>query len=371
MRNLSLILPLLLVTLALVSCSEAPAEGTGATGPSREGIAGSPTIDLAVPSGPESRPVGGSAIGGPVVVEPPNPCGDKPANPCGDKPANPCGDKPANPCGDKAANPCGDKPANPCGDKAANPCGDKPANPCGDKAANPCGDKPANPCGSKMADSDAVRRLSRFGPVFVVRDPMKRDTVTFRSSAPLEDIVGTTNDVEGALVFDPDRPEAGFRGEFTVPVASLKTGIPLRDEHLRGPAWLSAGQHPSITFRIERARDFELVKEGPGFRTFDLTLDGQLTLHGKELPMVAPARVTFMAESEKTRARLPGDLLAGRASFSVRLADFGIEGMKGVVGQKVGEVIDVDVSLVASRASSGETDTASAENPCSKAGSSE
>jgi len=129
-----------------------------------------------------------------------------------------------NPCAGKAENPCAkaENPCNPCG-KADNPC-----NPCG-KASNPCSKAEAetpvpalNPCYAKR------------GVVFTVKDPMKRDTVSFLSSAPLEDILGTTSEVYGYIVFDPAKPERGVRGDFRIPVASLNTGIPLRDEHMRG-----------------------------------------------------------------------------------------------------------------------------------------
>ena len=43
-----------------------------------------------------------------------------------------------------------------------------------------------------------------------------------------------------------------------------------------------------------------------------------------------------------------GDLLAGRTSFAVKLSDFGVKGMEGVVGARVSETIQVDVSFVAS-----------------------
>ena len=101
------------------------------------------------------------------------------------------------------ANPC-----NPCGGKknACNPC-----NPCGGKknACNPC--DPCNPCGGKMAAPKLVSVNpchAKFGTVFFVADPMKRDQVTFLSEAPLEDIVGSSNEISGYFAFNPSRPQA-------------------------------------------------------------------------------------------------------------------------------------------------------------------
>lgn len=52
---------------------------------------------------------------------------------------------------------------------------------------------------------------------------MGRNAVTFKSEAPLEYIVGTSNALTGHVVFDPNQPSEGVRGELTVPVASLRT----------------------------------------------------------------------------------------------------------------------------------------------------
>ena len=100
---------------------------------------------------------------------------------------------PCNPCGPKAKT-----PGNPCGGKAKNPC-----NPCGGQSAAPQLE-PVNPCHAK------------FGTVFHIADAMGRNQVTFSSQAPLEDIVGTTNQIVGYLVFDPDKPRHGVRGHFKV-----------------------------------------------------------------------------------------------------------------------------------------------------------
>ncbi|MHC4861027.1 MAG: YceI family protein [Planctomycetota bacterium] len=272
-------------------------------------------------------------------------------------PCNPCGAKAKNPCGVKAKNPC-----NPCGGKAKNPC-----NPCGGKAKNPC-----NPCGAKKGAPAGVPALNpcfkKHGTVFYVSDPMKRDSVSFTSSAPLEDFVGTTNEIKGYVVFDAKNPYRGVRGDLRVVVAGLKTGIPLRDEHMRSADWLDAARHPEIRLVVDGTRDIRLVKKGDGYRTFDMGLEGQLTLHGKTKAVRIPARITYLEESDRTRQRLPGHLLAGRAEFKVNLADFGIKGFKGVVGSKVSETIAVKVGVMASSKPAGGTNPCNpcAKNPCAK-----
>lgn len=231
--------------------------------------------------------------------------------------------------------------------QAQNPC-----NPCAKKKAqNPC-----NPCG-KMAGKGASVSVNpchaKMGSVFYVADPMNRNTVTFKSQAPLEDIVGTTNEISGYVVFDPNQPNKGGRGMLKVPVASLKTGIPLRDEHLQSPDWLNARQFGEIVFEITDVKKIKETKASSGAKTFDLTLVGNLTVHGKTARVETPARVTYLLESPQTKMKLPGNLLAARTSFAVKLSDFGVTGMQGVVGSRVSDSIQIDVSFTGSTAAPG------------------
>ena len=188
-----------------------------------------------------------------------------------------------------------------------------------------------------------------MGTVFYVDDPVGRNTVTFNSKAPLEDIVGTSNQIKGYVVFDPADAVKGGAGAFSVPVTSLDTGIPMRNDHLAGEGWLNAAAHPDIVFRFDRTKDVKEVKKTGEFQTYDATLVGMLELNGRSKEIEVPVRFTYMVESEKTKPRLPGNLLAGRANFAVTLADFGISGPAGMdlIGTKVSDSILIEVSFVA------------------------
>jgi polyisoprenoid-binding protein YceI len=194
---------------------------------------------------------------------------------------------------------------------------------------------------------------------------MGRNSVTFTSAAPLEDIVGTSREIAGHIVFDPSNPQKGGHGKLTVSVASWNTGIPLRDEHLLGADWLNAEKFPNITLEIESVKDIKSVKQNGDFQTFDVTLVGTLSFHGQTRPVEIPGRFTYLKESEQTRAAMPGDLLAARAEFDVALADYGITGPKGMdlIGTKVGQTITVAVSFRASNAAA-----SMAANPCNPCG---
>ena len=184
---------------------------------------------------------------------------------------------------------------------------------------------------------------------FNVDDPAGRNTVTFKSEAPLEDIVGTTNKISGHIMFNPDNPGEGGFAELTVPVSSLNTGIPLRDEHLQSAGWLDAGAYPEIKLKLNKVVDSRILKETDSSKTFTVNVSGELNLHGVSRPVQMEARLSYLVENEKTKTRLPGNLLAVRTGFDVRLSDHNITGPEGmeIIGAKVGEVIRIEVSLVA------------------------
>jgi len=188
---------------------------------------------------------------------------------------------------------------------------------------------------------------------FFVNDQMNRNSVVFKSTAPLEDIIGTTGQIVGYMVFDPANPGKGGHGLFSVPVAGLETGIPLRDEHMRGEGWLDATTHPEITFRIDALSDITTVTAASEAQTYDVVARGEFTLRGITKAVAVQGRITYLKASDATAKRLPGDILAARARFTVTLADFGITGPAGmgVIGSKVGETVDVEISVMGSTAS--------------------
>ncbi len=239
-------------------------------------------------------------------------------------------------------------------------------NPCNPCAKNPCAKNPCNPCGKASAKANPVPAMNpcfaKAGTAFYVNDPMARDSVTFESEAPLEDIVGTTNAIGGYVVLDPADPKDGIMGEFLVPVATLNTGIPLRDEHLRSADWLDAENHPHIALRIEdNDPDLKKLRGSGEFQAYEGEVNGTIFVKGQARPVAVQARIVYMPESEKTKAKLPGNLLGVRAEFEVPLASFGITGPEGqdIVGTKVSDVITVSVSFTGTTAP-----PEGAQNPC-------
>uniref|UniRef100_A0A832DFX4 YceI family protein n=1 Tax=Ignavibacterium album TaxID=591197 RepID=A0A832DFX4_9BACT len=176
---------------------------------------------------------------------------------------------------------------------------------------------------------------------FNFTDKGGRNQASFFSTTPLEDIRGLSNDVKGTASFNVSDIKT-LKGKISVSVASLKTGIDLRDEHLRSENWLDAEKYPEITFTIKRVTDVKQLADNK----LELKVVGDFTLKGVTKEMTANATLTYLDESEQTKSRAPGDLLGVQATFKVKLSEFGVKNK--IVGQKVAEEVEVSVNMVGS-----------------------
>ncbi len=154
------------------------------------------------------------------------------------------------------------------------------------------------------------------------------------SVTDLETFTGRTDKVTGSIVFDPAKRTGS--GSIVVDVASLNTGIDLRDEHLRNPMWLDAAKHPNITFVTTSVRS----TGGDKYR-----VTGNLTLHGVTKKITTTATVKYRVADETTKASgFKGDLLQTKTSFTVKLADFGIM-VPQMARAKVSETVTISITL--------------------------
>src|SRR5579863_7479178 len=124
---------------------------------------------------------------------------------------------------------------------------------------------------------------------FRIDDAFGRDSVGFRTEAPLEDIVGTTNKVKGDLHVNLRHvagPETSVRVE--LPVGSFKTGISLRDIAV-GRA-LGSGDHPVAVFTLRKVLTATAEELKPNERVH-LKAIGTLEFNGvgKDIPVQSDA----------------------------------------------------------------------------------
>lgn len=162
-------------------------------------------------------------------------------------------------------------------------------------------------------------------------DP-KLVVITFESRMEVEDILGTTHKVSGMARLDPKG--GSFRIE--VPVDSLRTGIDMRDQHLRSEGWLDAAKFPTV--RIEGQ---DIRWEGDT----KVRVSGTFTLHGVSKPLSVTVDVRRIPSKQGTKLGLAeGDWVRIRGEFPVKLSDFGIA-IPSMAAAKVSDVWTVKVSL--------------------------
>jgi polyisoprenoid-binding protein YceI len=161
----------------------------------------------------------------------------------------------------------------------------------------------------------------------------------FFSTTPLEDVTGISKEVNGTVTFNVTDLKT-LKGKISISTASIKTGIDLRDEHLRSANWLDAEACPEISFVIKNISDIKQIEANK----LQANVTGDFTAHGVTKEIVADVTMMYLDESEKTKAKAPGDLLGVEAKFNIKLSDFNVSNM--ALGVRVSEDIAVTVTLV-------------------------
>jgi polyisoprenoid-binding protein YceI len=169
-------------------------------------------------------------------------------------------------------------------------------------------------------------------------DKNGRNQVSFNSSAVLETIKGLSNDVKGTVTFKVSDLKT-LKGKLSVTVSSIKTGIDMRDEHLRSTGWLDAAAYPEISFEIKKVNSIKSEADNK----LVAKVSGVYTMHGVSKDVIANVTLTYLDENETTKTRAPGDLLGVKAELTIKLTDYGISSK--VVGQKVADNIDISVDI--------------------------
>jgi polyisoprenoid-binding protein YceI len=169
--------------------------------------------------------------------------------------------------------------------------------------------------------------------------------ITFVSNAPLETITGVTSQVSGSLRVDPNDLST-VSGRVEAPVASFRTGIDLRDEHLRSDNWLNAEKNPNVVFEVDKVTGASKLERG---KTISFKIHGKATLNGITRPVVADAKARFYPLEElRGTMGIDGDVIRGRARFTLKLSDHDV-GIPAAVRLKVANEITINIDLRAIR----------------------
>jgi polyisoprenoid-binding protein YceI len=144
-------------------------------------------------------------------------------------------------------------------------------------------------------------------------DLQASNVVRFISKAPLDEFEGITDRIDGYTLLGGAGLDGAANAEhteiyFEVDLASLDTGIGLRNRHMRD-RYLEIESYPYAAFR-GAIQTVELVSPN----LYRVVSSGTMTLHGVERPLTPECRVR--ATSSRTRVR---------CEFSLLLSDFEIE----------------------------------------------
>ncbi|AGC46285.1 hypothetical protein MYSTI_04997 [Myxococcus stipitatus DSM 14675] len=145
--------------------------------------------------------------------------------------------------------------------------------------------------------------------------------------------------IAGVLRVDSEHPTQG-EVEVSADTASIYTGAPERDAHLRSPDFLDAEAAPKLTFRSTGTE----ATGGAGFR-----LSGELTIRNVTKPVVFEARHTATSKDPWGNTRL---IFTARATLN--RSDYGIRWNKTLDngGWLVGEKVDIELDIQAVPAAS-------------------
>lgn len=194
--------------------------------------------------------------------------------------------------------------------------------------------------------------------VYYANDEVGRNVVTILSDAPLETMLTFTNKVTAEIMVDPTNALRTPQARFVLDTASLDTGIALRNEHMRGKDWLNTAEYPKATFTLKKlvgiTRDMQVLSSGK-LRRFKA--EGTMNLHGVTKDLTADVEVTPWAEGDDTKTRLPGDLIKIKATFPLKLDDYGIN-VPAMAKLKIANEQQVTVNVLASTGSKAPADAA-------------
>ena len=195
---------------------------------------------------------------------------------------------------------------------------------------------------SLIASSALLLAPSAWAATFDIT-PGGLNRIAFESDAPFETITGISNGVGGSLTVDlTDLSKT--RGKVVVPVASIKTGISKRDEHLASEDWLDAGTHPVLTFEIT---GIDLPAGGlVDGQSVKGKVTGKLTIKGKTRTTTAAVKISFHKATEQTKkAWIDNDVLRVKGLFKVNIRDFGVIPPEHIAGVKVADEVEIKVNL--------------------------
>lgn len=144
--------------------------------------------------------------------------------------------------------------------------------------------------------------------------------------------LGVTNfyavfeDISGTVTFDKEDPSKSVF-DLTVPVESIDSRNPKRDQHLKSPDFFNVEQFPTLSFKSTKV-------EANG-DVYQVT--GDFTLHG------VTKSITIEFQKGPYGKGMGGEVIAGgETRFTIRRSDYGMNFMEGALGDDVHIIISLE-----------------------------
>ncbi|MCC7532131.1 MAG: YceI family protein [Candidatus Melainabacteria bacterium] len=182
---------------------------------------------------------------------------------------------------------------------------------------------------------------------YVVDDAKNRDSVSFTSDAPIELIVGKTSKITGKINVDESLDlSKPFAATFDVDLASIDTGIALRNEHMRDN-FLETKKFPNATFTVKNQAGVTGVLKDK--QKVTIKANGNFSLHGVSVKKNVAVDLTFYKNCPSTQGKFEQcDLIQIKSTFNVPFKDHQIK-RPDVVFQKLADTVIVTIAATARR----------------------
>jgi polyisoprenoid-binding protein YceI len=155
--------------------------------------------------------------------------------------------------------------------------------------------------------------------VFAQKKTSTSATIAFDASTAIDDLPKAENKTAIAAI-DPEKNTV----QFEAAIKNFAFSNPRIQDHFNQKGWLNSDEFPKATFNgvITNPSAVNFKKDG----TYNVTVEGDLTIKGKTQKVTTPATIAVAGNSLKTTA-----------AFSIKLADFGVEGQPISAGKVSGE----------------------------------
>lgn len=151
--------------------------------------------------------------------------------------------------------------------------------------------------------------LSAAATTYGIRQGSKQ-VAEFHAEDTYDAFDGRTSDVTGTIVADPAAPSSASV-QVTIDLASLQTGVSLRDKEMRD-LYLETAKFPAASFRSLSVNAPPAVLPN---QPAEISVTGDFAMHGVTRKMTIPVRVVL----------IPGGRLHVTSRFKIKLTDFAIK----------------------------------------------